>query len=283
MAQARHEEIKAWLLWKMDASQQELGEGSHVRIESGDRLLGNGLMSWKINWEKKIKQQIDPAFGATKTDVQFPGSEEAVSKTSISNPHASGFWPDQNVFCNHIWWWGRLGALCCTCTPAAHRDFRTCHGAGLVALWWHFMVEGQNWALKWQQLPENSVLCKTMFGCPYLTSLEQIGSCSVFWHVFKGKKCFHHWFPSLSAKINRIHKWCFQNQTIKMLCMMYIGTESVCNRFTVCTFETKAKWALHHQGNLWLAHRSFSLSEYWYWYILMCQPVLKLVGKKNLL
>lgn len=91
VAQARQEEIKAWLLWKMYASQQKLIEELHVRIESGDRFLGNRLMSWKINWEEKIKQQIDPDFSVTKTDVQLSVSEEGVSKTSILNPHAPGF------------------------------------------------------------------------------------------------------------------------------------------------------------------------------------------------
>lgn len=73
----------------------------------------------------EIKQQIDPAFGVTKTDVQFHVREEAVSKTAMLSPHALVSRP--KCFCNRLCGVARWGLLPCMCVLLpAHSAFKTC-------------------------------------------------------------------------------------------------------------------------------------------------------------
>lgn len=87
-----------------------LPAGAQRRIACKNRkwgqVAGKRINELEDKLRGKIKQQIDPAFSVTKTDVQFPVSEEAVSKTSILNPHALSF---QTKTCSVITSGGEAG------------------------------------------------------------------------------------------------------------------------------------------------------------------------------
>jgi len=115
-----------------------LPAGSQRRIACKNRKWGQAAGKWINDLEDKlrgkIKQQIDPAFSVTKTDVQLLVSEEAVSKTCILNPHTPGFWIKT---CSVVtsggeaaWGtWHCIGVL----LPAPGA-FKTCHSAWMVTL-----------------------------------------------------------------------------------------------------------------------------------------------------
>lgn len=81
----------------------------------------------------EIKQQIDPAFGVTKTDVQFHVREEAMSKTATSNPRALVSRPNVCVIpsVGEAGW----GLLPCTvsCSQGL-QELLCCLGSGSIAL-----------------------------------------------------------------------------------------------------------------------------------------------------
>lgn len=87
-----------------------LPAGAQRRIACKNRkwgqVAGKRINELEDKLRGKIKQQIDPAFSVTKTNVQFPVSEEAVSKTSILNPHALSF---QTKTCSVITSGGEAG------------------------------------------------------------------------------------------------------------------------------------------------------------------------------
>ena len=98
------------------------------------QVAGKRINELEDKLRGKIKQQIDPAFSVTKTNVQFPVSEEAVSKTAILNPHAPGF---QTKTCSVITSGGEAGwgMLRCTCVLLpAYGGFKTGHSAWIMTL-----------------------------------------------------------------------------------------------------------------------------------------------------
>lgn len=115
-----------------------LPAGAQRRITCKNRkwgqVAGKRINELEDKLRGKIKQQIDPAFSVTKTDVQFPVSEEAVSKTSILNSHAPIF---QTKMCSVITSGGGAvrGTLRCACVLLpAHGGFKTCHSARTITL-----------------------------------------------------------------------------------------------------------------------------------------------------
>lgn len=101
-----------------------LPAGAQRRIACKNRkwgqVAGKRINELEDKLRGEIKQQIDPAFGVTKTDVQFHVREEAVSKTAMLNPHALVSRP--KCFCNPL-----CGLLPCMCVLLpAHSAFKTC-------------------------------------------------------------------------------------------------------------------------------------------------------------
>lgn len=112
-----------------------LPAGAQRRIACKNRkwgqVAGKRINELEDKLRGKIKQQIDPAFSVTKTDVHFPVSEEAVGKTSILNPRSPGF---QTKICSVITsggrggWWALHDA--CVLLPA-HGGIKTCCSASI--------------------------------------------------------------------------------------------------------------------------------------------------------
>lgn len=69
-----------------------LPAGAQRRIACKNRnwgqVAGKRINELEDKLRREIKQQIDPAFGVTKTDVQFHVREEDGSKTAMLDPHA---------------------------------------------------------------------------------------------------------------------------------------------------------------------------------------------------
>lgn len=163
-----------------------LPAGAQRRIACKNRnwgqVAGKQINELEDKLRGEIKQQIDPAFGVTKTDVQFYVKEEAGSKTAMLDPLVSR----PKCFCAPLCWRGKLGSVALHMyTPACSQGLQGllyCLGSGSDRITWE----------KGQTGPQNFQGCSVKSHlCAWTLLLLSRGETVMFSDMFlRREKCF---------------------------------------------------------------------------------------------